>query len=240
MAKLSKVDAAKATGVSRQTLYTYLKDGRLSADADGLIDTAELLRAGFALHTGHEIGRQEVLSTGHELTSSVGQPLTSKLDTLDVYLDMIALLKQQLSETQAQAQARDQAAQERERDYREHIARLTAMLDQAHQQNQRLLDLPRTPSAGGLQDAPGQAQSSRRVSRPPPPPATPQAPSYDTTRYRLGGLCARGHQFADTGKTLRRVPNGACPQCETAQQRERRAARRRPPQESENDAYDTR
>jgi hypothetical protein len=56
MAKLSKVDAAKAAGVSRQTLYTYLKDGRLSADADGLIDTAELLRAGFTLHTGHDSG----------------------------------------------------------------------------------------------------------------------------------------------------------------------------------------
>ena len=27
MAKLSKVDAAKAAGVSRQTLYTYIKDG---------------------------------------------------------------------------------------------------------------------------------------------------------------------------------------------------------------------
>jgi len=35
------------------------------------------------------------------------------------------------------------AAQERERDYREHIARLTTMLDHAHQQNQRLLDMPR-------------------------------------------------------------------------------------------------
>jgi DNA-binding XRE family transcriptional regulator len=59
MAKLSKVDAAKAAGVSRQTLYTYLKTGRLSTDADGLIDTAELLCAGFTLHTGHEIGRQD-------------------------------------------------------------------------------------------------------------------------------------------------------------------------------------
>ena len=58
MAKLSKVDAAKAAGVSRQTLYTYLKDGTLSADAEGLIDTAELLRAGFTLHTGHASGRQ--------------------------------------------------------------------------------------------------------------------------------------------------------------------------------------
>src|SRR5262249_29979515 len=36
-----------------------------------------------------------------------------------------------------------QAAQERERDYREHIAQLTAMLDEAHKQNQRLLDMPR-------------------------------------------------------------------------------------------------
>ena len=77
MAKLSKVDAAKATGVSRQTLYTYLKDGRISADADGLIDTAELLRAGFTLHLGHDTGRQDV--------NPIGQPLTSRLDTLDVY-----------------------------------------------------------------------------------------------------------------------------------------------------------
>jgi hypothetical protein len=85
MAKPSKVDAAKATGVSRQTLYTYLKDGRLSADADGLIDTAELLRAGFTLHIGHDIGRQDV--------KSVGQQLTSSVSNLDVYVDMIAMLK---------------------------------------------------------------------------------------------------------------------------------------------------
>jgi DNA-binding transcriptional MerR regulator len=128
MARLSKVDAAKAAGVSRQTLYAYLKSGRLSADADGLIDTAELLRAGFTLH---EIGRPP--------SDTSGQPLTSSLDTLDVYRDMIDMLTRQL----ADAQAREQAAQERERDYREHIARLTAMLDQAHQQNQRLLAPPR-------------------------------------------------------------------------------------------------
>ena len=69
MAKLSKVDAAKAAGMSRQTLYTYIKDGRLSVDADGLIDTAELLRAGFTLHPGHEIGRQALDTTGHDWTS---------------------------------------------------------------------------------------------------------------------------------------------------------------------------
>jgi hypothetical protein len=36
MGKLSKVDAAKAAGVSRQTLYTDIKDRRISVDADGL------------------------------------------------------------------------------------------------------------------------------------------------------------------------------------------------------------
>ena len=62
---------------------------------------------------------------------------------------MIALLKQQLTEPQA----REHAAQERERDSREHIARLTAMLDQAHQQNQRLLDLPRATRLSGSNGA---------------------------------------------------------------------------------------
>ena len=125
MAKLSKVDAAKAAGVSRQTLYTYIKDSRLSVDADGLIDTAELLRAGFTLRPLHEIGRPSPEPVGHRLTSTV--------DTLDVYQDMIAMLKQQLSE----AQAREQAARERE-------ALLLQMLHETQQQNQRLLDMPRS------------------------------------------------------------------------------------------------
>jgi hypothetical protein len=132
MAKLSKVDAAKAAGVLRQTLYTYLKDGRLSVDADGLIDTAELLRAGFTLHTGHEIGRPDVSQAGQELTSRLdtgGQPMTSKLDTLDVYLDMIAMLKQQLSD----AQAREHAALEREKVARDREALLLQMLQDMQQ-----------------------------------------------------------------------------------------------------------
>jgi DNA-binding XRE family transcriptional regulator len=50
MAKLSKRDAAKTIGVARQTLYAYIKAGRISVDPEGTIDTAELLRAGFVLH----------------------------------------------------------------------------------------------------------------------------------------------------------------------------------------------
>ena len=144
MAKLSKVDAAKAAGVSRQTLYTYIKDHRLSVDADGLIDTAELLRAGFTLHPLHV--------TGRPIPEPAGQTLTSRLDTvdtLDVYQDMITMLKQQLSE----AQAREQAARDRE-------ALLLQMLHETHQQNQRLLDLPRhlpLPDAGQRASVPLEA-----------------------------------------------------------------------------------
>ena len=67
MAKLSKIDAAKAAGVSRQTLYNYLKDGRLSVDPDGLIDTTDLLRAGFSLHRFDSQTDEHLV---HELTPS--------------------------------------------------------------------------------------------------------------------------------------------------------------------------
>ena len=96
--------------------------------------------------------RQPWTSSERPLTSSLHtseQQLTSSLNT------MVDILREQL-----------QAAQERERDYREHIARLTTMLDQAHQQNQRLLDMPRTPiPSTTAQDAPGALQPAFRYQR---------------------------------------------------------------------------
>jgi hypothetical protein len=53
----------------------------------------------------------------HDERMSSERPLTSS------YHDMVDILREQF-----------QVAQEREHDYREHIARLTTMLDQAHQQ----------------------------------------------------------------------------------------------------------
>src|SRR6516225_6699432 len=49
MALLTIMDAARLTGVSRSQLYRYLRSGKLSRTPDGLLDTAELLRAGFPL-----------------------------------------------------------------------------------------------------------------------------------------------------------------------------------------------
>ncbi len=56
--------------------------------------------------------------------------------------------------------------------------------------------------------------------------ACPTPAAFDPAKYRLGRLCDEGHAYAATGQTLRRVPSGVCPQCQTAQQRTRRAARK--------------
>jgi hypothetical protein len=196
MAKLSKVDAAKAAGVSRQTLYTYIKDHRISVDADGLIDTAELFRSGFTLH---DVGRPETLHTGQNLTSSI--------DTLDVYREMIDTLKQQLRE----AQAREQVAVERERVARDREALLLQMLQEAHQRYDHLLEAPkpvapapriRVHAAGGE--------------------ATPEAPPFDATKYVLGALCPRRHEYGTTGQSLLRLANHGCLKCDAEKARERR------------------
>jgi len=157
MALLTKADAARQLGISRTTLYKLIHDGKLSATPDGLIDTAELVRVLSCLHVqparprtplntapldthrqGNEhLERPALTSSERPERTPAGRQLTSSLNTHEQQLTfslntMVDILREQL-----------QAAQERERDYREHITRLTAMLDQAHQQNQRLLDMPR-------------------------------------------------------------------------------------------------
>jgi hypothetical protein len=177
MAKLTKADAARQLGISRTTLYKLIDQGRVSATPDGLIDTAELVRVMSSLNVHHERPltpldtttvdthlhgdehreRPGQASSEHEEWTSSERQLTSS------YRDLVHILREQL-----------QAAQERERDYREHIARLTTMLDQAHQQNQRLLDLPRPAPQEALQEPPGDMPARRRPESPLPPPRPPQ------------------------------------------------------------------
>jgi transcriptional regulator with XRE-family HTH domain len=47
MAKLTLSEAARACGVARTTIQRAVKTGRLSLDAEHLVDTAELLRVGY-------------------------------------------------------------------------------------------------------------------------------------------------------------------------------------------------
>ena len=81
MAKLTKTDAAKTINVSRSTLYNHIKQGRISVDPDGMIDTAELIRAGFELHVDHVQPSDEIarLRTENERLSNNVQVLHEEL-----------------------------------------------------------------------------------------------------------------------------------------------------------------
>ena len=77
MATITITDAARVTGVSRMLLYRYIKSGKLSRTPEGLIDTAELLRAGLRLH--HRDGESDTqpFSPLHDVTPIPVTPETS-------------------------------------------------------------------------------------------------------------------------------------------------------------------
>jgi hypothetical protein len=64
------------------------------------------------------------------------------------------------------------------------------------------------------------------ASQPPARVPEPTAPPYDPTKYVLGRLCRRGHEYGTTGKTLLRLPALQCRQCQAERARERRRAKR--------------
>jgi hypothetical protein len=127
MATLTVMEAARLTGVSRSQLYRYIKTGKLSRTPDGLLDTAELLRAGLMLHVpsvpssvpvAHDATNPAV-SPVPEPVSSVSSADTATLERLiDVLQRELAaareretLLTQQMHERETQL---TQAAHERE------------------------------------------------------------------------------------------------------------------------------
>jgi helix-turn-helix protein len=159
MATLTVVDAARITGVSRSQLYRYIRSGKLSRTPDGLLDTAELLRAGLMLHVPSVPSPvSSPVPETHDATidyvspvpepvprvpSTDTAPLERLIDVLQRELaaarDRETLLTQRMHERETQL---TQAAHERE-------TQLLQLLAQMHQQNQRLLDMPRTTALQG-------------------------------------------------------------------------------------------
>lgn len=146
MAKLTVSDAARVTGVSRMLLYRYIKVGKLSRTPDGLLDTAELLRAGLMLQTSdvttpviplHDVTPSAVTPqtpVTTPVTEAVMSPVTPAVAAETRTLErLVDVLQRELD-----------AARERE-------TLLLQMLSQMQQQNQRLLNMPRNlpmPDAG--------------------------------------------------------------------------------------------
>ena len=151
MAKLSISDAARVTGVSRVTLHRYIKSGKLSRSADGTVDTAELLRIGLVLHPDTVL---QPVTLQRDVTPHETPPVTSS-DSATLQ-QLITVLQRELDA----AHVREEAARERE-------ATLLQMLQQLQQQNQRLLDMPRSvpvpaPSAPAAPTSAGDPRGNMR------------------------------------------------------------------------------
>src|SRR5262249_39216836 len=150
------------TGASRQLLHRYINTGKLSRTPDGLVDTAELLRAGFALQVGDTPKLHEV--TGQHDTR-VTPPVTADVTPLE---RLVTRLEQEID-----------AAHTREQQYQEQIAGLTLLVEQMQQRYDRLLDIPRQTA----QDAPQSTISRpREVIRRVTPADAPARPLRGRTR----------------------------------------------------------
>ena len=137
MSKHNKTEAARLIGVVRQTLYDYIKQGRISVDPDGLIDASELIRAGFQLRLPDS---PQDVGNGHNTTDN-----TSGSDTQPGAQDhkapmskVIELYEQRIGSLErdiADARRREKAAVAREQ-------RLLSMLEQEQKQRQLYLPAP--------------------------------------------------------------------------------------------------
>ena len=154
MAKLTISDAARATGVARSTLHRAIRQGRLSVDADGRVDTAELLRAGYTLQRSAQQEKpgalQDATPRSTEAQHSRAPAPTREITALEQERDLIRMERDLLRRELQAAEAREQAALAREQEARderqaarEREALLLHMVEQMQQRYDRLLEAPR-------------------------------------------------------------------------------------------------
>ena len=65
------------------------------------------------------------------------------------------------------------------------------------------------------------------VNRRPDMVSDTHVPAFDTTKYVLGKLCPRGHDYHGTGQSLRHLRRHVCLACDAEQARARRKAQRK-------------
>ena len=156
MAKLTISDAARVAGVSRSTLHRAIKQGRISLDPDGRLDTAELLRAGYMLQQALRQPRtrmtQDETPKRRNGSHDRETPADHELAALERECEV---LQRELDATRELMRQEREAALERERASRERETLLLQMLHEAQRQNQRLLEVPAWTSATKSVSSPG-------------------------------------------------------------------------------------
>jgi hypothetical protein len=173
MAKLTISDASRVAGVARSTLHRAIRAGRLSVDPDGHVDTAELLRAGYTLQRST---LQDATPRSSDAQQGAIPAETQALPAVHQERDLLRLERDLLRRELEVAHLREQAALEREQAAREREALLLHMLEQAQQQSQRLLDMPRS--------VPAPSAPAPHV----PAPGQVPFPSRSTVRQRILAL----------------------------------------------------
>ena len=143
MAKLTISDAARVASVSRSTLHRAIKQGRISLDPDGRLDTAELLRAGYTLQQALRQSRTRMTQDATPQRRNVSQdrevPADRELAVLEWEREV---LQRELDATRELMRQEREAVLDRERASRERETLLLQMLQEAQRQNQRLLEAP--------------------------------------------------------------------------------------------------
>jgi Recombinase len=143
MAKLTLSDAARACGVARTTIQRAVRTGRLSLDAEHLVDTAELLRAGYHVAAAalHAAAQQPVPPTQQDAAPQHSTPLRS-----DVALQELQLIRQERDLLQ---QERNRLAQQVDvllalhQTTQQQLTQAQQMLHEMQHRYDRLLDAPR-------------------------------------------------------------------------------------------------
>jgi hypothetical protein len=127
-----------------------------------------------AEHLDEDVYERPQTDVYERLQTDVSGRLQTPTDTLiDILREQLRLMQEREREHARLYEAREQA-------YREHIAQLTTMLHEAHQQNQRLLDMPRsTSSSPHPRASPHNALGATQAHRPTQRPPAPQEPLGD-------------------------------------------------------------
>jgi hypothetical protein len=221
MAKLTLADAARVAGVARSTLYRAIQKGRLSADPDGRLDTAELLRAGYTLQRSAQQTKDGALHDAPprniDAQRSSAPAETQALHAMQQERDMLRLERDMLRQQLEAAQMREQAAFEREREAREERqaarereALLLRMVEQAQQRYDRLLDMPRSTT-------PRRPESNPRSTPHPRPepsphqephtavPLTPGSPPVVHSKQAKAAVVARLRAMRAQGLSLAQI-----------------------------------
>ena len=201
--------AARICHCDRRTLQRAIHAGRLHLDAQHCLSREALIAAGYLVVTMP----QETPLTAPQVPPLVAPhqsallPLLERLATaLERLGHEIHCLRDDLRQTpQWTPQPVPQETPQRQR---RHSAA--------------------TPQ-GTPQETPQKSDTAQEAPR-----GTPlEMPPFDASKFILGKLCPRGHDYYGTGKTLRRVFRHVCPTCDVERTRTLRQARREGTQSGE-------